>query len=76
MPLVASQSHGSVMVTDTGFVGWAPEQTVQSFTVTVKPGGRWLGPGVQVGVASVQLSVMVCVTGTRPVEHSDKYSVV
>lgn len=49
---------------------------MQSFTVTVKPGGRWLGPGVQVGVASVQLSVMVCVTGTRPVEHSDKYSVV
>ena len=54
-PSVASQPHGSVMVTVVGVLS----QTVHSYVVTVKPLGMWLGPGVQVGVASVQLSVTV-----------------
>lgn len=54
-PPVASHPHGSVMVTGTG----VESQTVHCLTVTVKPSGIWLGPGVQVGVASVQLSVTV-----------------
>ena len=67
-PLVASQPHGSVMVTGTGVLS----QTVHSLTVTVKPLGIWLGPGVQVGVGSSQLSVTVYVTGTVPVSHYER----
>lgn len=66
-PSVASQPHGSVIVTAVGVVS----QTVHCLVVTVKPFGMWLGPGVQVGVASVQLSVTVYVAGTMPVGHSD-----
>ena len=46
-------------------------QTWQTFSVTVKPWGMWLGPGVHVGSGSVQLSVTVYVLGTMPVGQSD-----
>lgn len=67
VPSWASQPHGSVMVTVVG----VDAQTVHSFWVTVKPCGMCFGPGVQVGVGSVQLSVTVYVSATKPVGHSD-----
>ena len=67
-PSVASQPHGSVIVTAVGVVS----QTVHCLVVTVKPLGIWLVPGVHVGVASVQLSVTVYVAGTIPVGQSER----
>lgn len=72
VPSCASHPQGSVMVTVVGVLS----QTVQTFSVTVKPWGMWLGPGVHVGWGSVQLSVTVYVLGTMPVGQSDMYVVV
>jgi hypothetical protein len=61
------QPHGTVKVTgmDVDF-GW---QTVQTIVVTVKPGGMYEGPLDHVGVGPTQVSVIVVVTGERPVEQ-------
>lgn len=72
-PDVASQPHGSVMVTGTGVFA---QPVSQVLTVTVNPGGIAVECVAHVGVASVQLSVMVYVAGTRPVGQSDWYTVV
>jgi len=67
--------QGSVMVTGTGVLS----QTWQSLTVTVKPCGTWSSlavPVAHVGVGSAHSSVTVYVTGTKPVEQSDWYTVV
>jgi len=66
-PDVASQPQGSVIVTGTGVLS----QTSHVLTVTVNPGGIAVECVAHVGVASVQLSVMVYVAGTRPVGQSD-----
>ena len=55
-PEVASQPHGSVMVTGTGVL---PQPVLQVLVVTVNPGGMWSVAVAQTGVASGQVSVTV-----------------
>jgi hypothetical protein len=68
-PEAASHPQGSVMVTGTGVN--SALQTVHDLTVAVNPGGMSVECVAQDGVASVQISVMVYVAGTRPVGHND-----
>jgi hypothetical protein len=69
-PLPLVQLHGTVIVTSMEVdFGW---QTVQTVVVTVNPGG--MEP--HVGVAPTHVSVIVVVTGKRPVEQTVVYTVV
>jgi hypothetical protein len=67
---VCVQSHGTVRVTSILVdFGWHTEHTV---VVTVKPGGS----APQEGVGPTHVSVIVVVTGIRPVEQMVVYTVV